>query len=200
MTAPIPRTLETPPRTTGNAQQDFPIMIDWFYRAYQVIVQAVNYINEQVQETPDLDINDLPDPTNTTLAQAQNTANLAYALADQADGKADTAQAEVDAVEVTVASHTTSIATLNAKFAGNVDGTVTVSDANTGATVTFGTAQVDTNYTVMIQPKTISGAPATNAYIIKTKTYGTADFSFTLIAAPGVGSSITYDWQLVRNT
>jgi len=42
---PIPRTLETPPRTTGNVQQDFPILIDWFYRAYQVITQSVNYIN-----------------------------------------------------------------------------------------------------------------------------------------------------------
>lgn len=199
MTAPIPRTLETPPRSTGNVQQDYPILIDWIYRAYQVIVQSVNYINSQI-ETGDLDLTDLPDPATATVASAQETANSAYALADQADGKADTAQAEVDAVEATVTTHTSQISTLNTRFAGNVDGTVTATDASAGETVTFGVAQADTNYTVMIQAKSITGAPADGAYAIKTKTYGTADFSFTLVAAPGVGASVTYDWQLIRNT
>lgn len=42
---PIPRTLETPPRTTGNPQLDLPLLVDWFYRAYQVITESVRYIN-----------------------------------------------------------------------------------------------------------------------------------------------------------
>ena len=70
---PIPRTLETPPRTTGIVQNDLPILIDWFYRAYQVITQSVAYINSQVNN-PDFSVADLPDPSNTTLAQAQQTA------------------------------------------------------------------------------------------------------------------------------
>lgn len=42
---PIPRTLEPPPRSTGNASLDLPILLDWFYRAYQVIQESVDYIN-----------------------------------------------------------------------------------------------------------------------------------------------------------
>jgi hypothetical protein len=42
---PIPRTLETPPRTTGDPQLDLPLLVDWFYRAYQVITESVKYIN-----------------------------------------------------------------------------------------------------------------------------------------------------------
>ena len=156
---PIPRTLETPPRSTGNAQADFPIMIDWFYRAYQVIVQAVNYINSQVQGVEDISILDLPDPASATVASAQGTANIAYALAEQADGKADTAQSEVDTLEGTVSGHTSSIATNTSNISSNttaiaaatarlnqfVGGTVTISEANTSESVTFGTAQADTN-------------------------------------------------------
>lgn len=40
------RTLETPPRTTGNPQQDLPLLVDWFYRAYQVIQESVKFIND----------------------------------------------------------------------------------------------------------------------------------------------------------
>ena len=47
MVVPIPRTLETPPRTTGDPQLDLPLLVDWFYRAYQVITQSVDYINGQ---------------------------------------------------------------------------------------------------------------------------------------------------------
>ena len=183
---PIPRTLETPPRSTGNAQKDFPIMIDWFYRAYQVIQAAVNFINGQVTENPDLDVTNLPDPATSTIAQAQTTANQAYALAVESSDATETAQTEIDALET--------------KFAANVDGTVTISDAAVGDTVAFAAAQADTNYTVMIQAKSITGAPATGAYTKQTKTYATGNFSFTLVAAPGAGTSITFDWQLVRNT
>lgn len=169
--APIPRTLEPPPRTTGNAAQDFPIIIDWFWRAYQVIVQAVNFINSQIDGS-DLDISALPDPATATVASAQQTANLAYALASQTDDR----------------------------LAGYISGTVLVDDANTGASVVFTDEQVDANYRIIIQAKTTAGAPASDAYHIASKTYNTTGFSFTLVAAPGVGTGITFEWQLIRNT
>lgn len=171
MVTPIPRTLEPPPRSTGNATQDFPILIDWFWRAYQVIVEAVNFINSQIGEV-DLDVAALPDPETATVSSAQSTANLAYALADQ---NAD-------------------------RLAGMISGEVVVDNANTGATVNFTEAQIDDDYRVIIQAKATSGAPASDAYLIATKTYSTASFSFTLVAAPGVGTSITFEWQLMRNS
>lgn len=193
MTTPIPRTLENPPRSTGRPELDFPILVDYIYKAYQVIVQAVNYINAQVQENPNLNVNDLPDPTNTTLAQAQTTANLAYALADQADGKADILDPRVDTAE-------TDIDNLQARVNGFITDTFTVTDGFTGATVTFGTAQVDDQYTIHLQPKSFTSTPAQGAFIISSKTYNATDFSVTLYQAPGVGTSVTYEWRLIRNT
>jgi hypothetical protein len=170
--------LESPPRTTGNAQQDFPIMIDWFYRAYQVIVQAVNYINQQV-DVIEPGPGTLPDPGTATVATAQETANLAYLLAFQANTNAN------DAIETI----------------GRFDsGVVNVADPATGATVTLSPAQPDTNYSVFIQPKSITGAPAAGAYVVTGKTYNTGDFSFTISAAPGGGNAVSFDWQLIRKT
>lgn len=170
MTAPIPRTLETPPRTTGNATADLPILIDWFWRAYQVITQSVAYINSQVNN-PDFNVADLPDPTNTTLAQAQQTANDAYNLAN------------------------TAINRLN----GFISGSFTLSDADTGAVVTFNTPQVDANYRVLVQPVDFTGTPPTDAFIVAEKSYTAASFTVIMIGTPGLGNTTTFDWQLIRN-
>lgn len=190
---PIPRTLETPPRTTGNAQFDFPLMIDWMYRAYLVIVQSVAYINQQVQENPNLSVTDLPDPGSTTLAQAQLTANLAYALADQANNKADALDPRLDTAEA-------NITTLTNRLDGFITDTFTISEAFDGVNVTFGTAQPDANYTIVVQPISFVGTPSANAFIVKEKTYSAADFSVTMYAAPGIGNSVTFEWRLIRNS
>src|ERR1035437_7118184 len=97
---PVPRPLETPPRTTGNIQQDMPILINWFWRAYQVISQSVAYINSQVTN-PAFSVANLPDPLNTTLAQAQTTANNAYNLANTANVTANNDAAAITALNVT---------------------------------------------------------------------------------------------------
>lgn len=175
---PIPRTLETPPRTTGNAQQDFPIIVDWMYRAYQVIQQSVAFINAQVTDNPDLDINDLPNPETTTLAQAQSTANEAYALASQADNKAD---------EITESS-----------LKVLLSDTFVLNDSFNEATVTFTEAQADTDYQVIVQAKETTGTPPVGAYIVQSKEYNTDDFIVTMNSSPGSGNSITFEWQLIR--
>lgn len=41
----IPNTLEHPPRSTGDMQRDYPTILDWFWSAYHVIQQSVDYIN-----------------------------------------------------------------------------------------------------------------------------------------------------------
>lgn len=50
-----PEPLERPPRTTGNAQQDFPIIIDWMWKAYQVINQSIQYIIDQASASEEID-------------------------------------------------------------------------------------------------------------------------------------------------
>ncbi len=168
---PIPRTLETPPRTTGNLQQDMPLLINWFWRAYQVIQQSVAYINSQVTN-PAFNVADLPDPANTTLAQAQTTANNAYNLANTANKRID----------------------------GFFTGTFTIADAGTGVTVTFNTKQLDNNYRVFVQAVGSAGSPPVDAYVVAQKTYTATDFAVIMVAAPGMGNSVDFEWQLIRNS
>jgi hypothetical protein len=199
MTVPLPKTLETPPRTTGKAEQDLPILIDWLWSAYQVIQQSVAYINSQIN-TADISFANLPDPQTTTLAQAQQTANDAYSLANQADGKGDDNADDIVALDASVATHTADIAAQQALWAGLISGTVTIGAADVGFTVTFGTAQADTDYTVNVQAVSSTGAPVIGAFVIKQKTYTVNDFSVILYAAPGAGAGVTFEWQLIRNT
>lgn len=170
--APIPRTLETPPRTTGNSQQDLPILIDWFWRAYQVIQQAVNYINVVVNPNI-IVVENLPDPNGTTLAQAQQTANDAYSLAIQCKNRLD----------------------------GFIAGTFQTQDADIGVEVTFTNAQPDINYRVVVQAVGIEGTPPVEAFTPKTKTYATDKFTVIFLGTPGDPlNKITFEWQLIRNS
>lgn len=177
---PIPRQLESPPRTTGNATQDFPLIIDWIWRAYQIIQQAVNYINDQIEENPDITVTDLPNPQTSTVAQAQLTANQAYQIATLARNTANR---------------------VSDILARNAHGTVIVADAADNGTVTFATPQPDANYSVILQAVASAGMLlSANEYVVTSKTYNQNDFSFTLRGAPGIGNSITFGWTLIRNT
>lgn len=174
----LPRTLENPPRTTGNPQQDLPILIDWFWRAYQVITQAVLYINNEVSPTI-FTVANLPDPNGTTLFQAQQTANDAFSIATTANNLAEANKARLD---------------------GQISDTFTVSETDVGAEVTFGTEQPDTDYRIIVQPLSETGTPSSDAYTVKTKTYATDKFTVIMLSSPGSGNSITYEWQLIRNS
>lgn len=240
-TVPVPQPLEPPPRSTGDAQNDYPLLLNWLQRAYQNILQAVQYINQQVT-APDFDPTNLPDPATATTASAQQTANDAYVLAGQAEDKAEAAQTDADTAQTTattaqttantaatdatnalaaastaqtdattaLSNASTALSTANsaqslantnaAVLARMVSGTTTVSDASTGATVTFGSAQPDTAYTVNVQAKSSTGGPSIDSFVVISKTYATGNFSFTIGAAPGVGNSVTFEWQLIRIT
>ena len=183
--APIPRTLEAPPRTTGDAQQDLPILIDWFYRAYQVITQSVTYINSQV-DSGDVTVANLPDPNSTTLAAAQQTANNAYTLADTVQNDLEDAVNDIEALQERVTD------------INSIYGTFDISDTDVGIELTFVEEQPDTDYRVIVQPLSNTGSPANNAFIVKEKTYATDKFTVIMLAAPGAGDTITYEWQLIR--
>lgn len=164
--------LETPPRTTGNAQSDIPILVDWFYKAYLAISRAIQFINGQVTANPDLTITDLPNPATSTVAQAQTTANEAYILA--------------------------TVVRQNIQK-GHVFGTFTITGAADSATVALPEDQPDTDYRIIIQAISTTGTPNTDSYNVKSKSYSVDDFSVTLVAAPGVSNSVTFEWQMIRN-
>lgn len=230
---PIPQPLETPPRSTGNAQSDLPLLLNWLTRAYQVITQSVAYINQQVNE-PDFNPVDLPDPQNTTLAQAQDTANQSYTLASQAKDIADEAKTTADsaqddatqaladaaAAQITANTAATNAASALAAAASALaaaiaaqnsanqalaifsrfeKGSFVVGAASTGGVVTI-SAQPDTAYTVNLQALTSTGTPPIDAFVVTSKSYTTGNFTFTVGAVPGVGNSVTYEWQLIRKT
>lgn len=166
------RPLETPPRTSGNAQADIPILVDWLYKAYLSIKSAIDFINGQVKDNPNLELTNLPDPANSTIAQAQTTANQAYTLA---------AKVQDDIQN------------------GHVSGTVTISDTADSATVNLAVNQPDANYRVILQAISFTATPASGAFTVKSKSYSANSFSVTLVAAPGSGNSVTFEWQMIRN-
>lgn len=210
---PIPKTLESPPRTTGNIQQDMPILINWFWRAYQVITQSVAYINSQVTN-PEFNVAALPDPANTTLASAQLTANNAYNLANTANIEginntnslvtinSDIATIEGDLTTKTanIAANTLAIAAQAVLWSNLVSGTFTISNAAVSSVIAFGAPETNLAYKVMVQAISSTGAPPVGAFAVAQKTYTVNNFTVTMFSAPGAGNSVTYEWQLIRNT
>lgn len=167
------RVLETPPRTSGNAQNDIPLLVDWMYKLYLTMKSAIDFINGQVKENPNLELTELPDPATSTIAQAQQTANDAYILS---------AKIQDDIQN------------------GHVFGSFTVSDLANSATVNLAAApQPDTAYRVIVQATGSSGAADNGAFTVKSKSYSENSFSVTLVAAPGSGASVTFEWQMIRN-
>jgi len=71
-----------PPTLTGDAQSDMMGVIDWMWDLYAMMAVQQGPLNPNTQTTPQpWDPNNLPQPSNTTLATAQQTANLAWKFA-----------------------------------------------------------------------------------------------------------------------
>lgn len=169
-----------PPRIVATAQTD-PNLISlsqWFDDFYKAAVIEGFFLNvvEEGTENP-TPPGELPDPASTTLATAQKTANDAYLLAQAAQATATSANNRVKDWQ---------------------RGSVTVSDAATTGTITFAPAQTNTNYMILIQVKSTSGAPPLDATLVIAKTYNQNDCVFTLNAAPGAGKSVTFEWVMIR--
>ncbi|MBN2447661.1 MAG: hypothetical protein JXO22_13085 [Phycisphaerae bacterium] len=79
----------------------------------------------------------------------------------------------------------------------NTMGKASIVDAATSVAVAFSIAELDFNYVVRITPVQTSGTPATGSLqgIAINKT--TAGFDISVPTAPGVGSSVTYVWEIV---
>lgn len=115
-------------------------------------------------------LSNLIDPTSATAASAQATANSALSLATVNDGRLNDIKA----------------------------GTVTVSGTATAAAASFATAFADTAYYVAYGVESVTGAPASGSYTPSGTAKTVNDLTLSLLAAPGAGNAITYNWIAVR--
>lgn len=206
--------LPSPPRSTGNAQQDYPLIVDWLYKVYNGLSAFV-----QGQTVPEFNPGTLPDPASSNIATAQATANSAFTLANQAENDAHTAQttatsagtaASAASAAAGVAAAAAAAAQSTANTAKAVTdiiskwfaGQVTISDAATSAVHTFsgGEAEANTSYSVLMTATAQTGTPASGSATIISITKTTANITFNVETAPGVGNSVTFDFLALRFT
>lgn len=79
----------------------------------------------------------------------------------------------------------------------NRAGKVTITDAATSSVVSFPATEADATYIIRINVVSTTGSPASGAYTALALSKATTGFTLTPLAAPGVGSSVTYVWELV---
>lgn len=86
------------------------------------------------------------------------------------------------------------LAKVLALVAARETGSFTIADAATITTVTLKTKRPDTKYRVVASAVSSTGAPASGAFTVKGVTKAADSFVVTLSAAPGAGTSVTFDF------
>ena len=81
----------------------------------------------------------------------------------------------------------------------NFGGAASVTATSATHTVTFATAEPDTNYRVLISINSVTGTPAAGANRVLSVAKGTAGFTVTFEAAAGAGNAVTFAWMLFRS-
>lgn len=82
--------------------------------------------------------------------------------------------------------------------ANNLRGSVTISDANTTAAVSFATAETDTSFFVIVSATVSAGTPAAGSTRCYVTNQATSGFTINLEAAPGAGNSVRVSWFIIR--
>lgn len=164
-----------PPRISGEPEKDLVALNQWAWDFYNAQRLSNNAISGVDFASDDFDPSTLPDPAATNLAQAQQTANEAYTLANEANETAEPLQSwEL--------------------------GQLTIDGTNTVGTFTFSSEQADTSYFVFLQPIGTTGSPTTDSLIVIDVTKATDDIEVTIQTAPGSGNSVIFDVLIARLT
>jgi len=82
--------------------------------------------------------------------------------------------------------------------ARNLRGVLTISDGATTGVTRFNAGESDDGYFVTVTPVSARGSPAPGSNRIRSVTKSSGGFAVTVEAAPGPGSSVTFDWHLIR--
>lgn len=200
--------LPRPPRSTGDAQRDYPLLVDWMYSLYRAITAYA-----QTQDVSELfNPASLPDPSRTNIATAQLTANQSYTLANTAKNLANAAQttantgvtnaaaaqATATAAASAAATAQSTATTANNRTADWFDGSATVNAGGTTGVFTFGASEPDANYRVLATAVSKTGTPNAGSETIVSITKATGSLTINVAADPGVGNSVTFDILVVR--
>jgi len=158
-----------PPRFSGDSDARFAQLVNYVWDLFAKLQLTDLFVRftEAFGGTA-FDPGSLPDPSTSTIPQAQETANNAFTLA------------------------AANFSTLG------VVGQFTVSDTDTEATVTLAAAEANADYKVFAVAQDFTGAAADGAFTVKKIAKTTADFTVTLVAAPGAGTDVTFDYWLRR--
>lgn len=210
----------SPPRFTGDQDTDNNSLKRWLGAFHENTVLGTRLLDPNKQFVPDaFDPTNLPDPTDSSIANAQQTANQAYTNgAAQAANALSVAQSGIDGLdtrvttlETTVTAHGTRLTTdetnitavtttansalskANQALAQGpvLHGQLTVVNLSTTGVLTFA-AQVGTLRAVII-PHSKFGTPPDGAFIIESVTYTSTSVTVTVRAAPGSSNVVTFD-------
>lgn len=172
-----------PPRLTGVPEQDLLIVAAHLNEIYQN-----NFINYQVTkqvtgyDPASFDPSKLPDPANTTLGQAQKTANDAYALANAAKSDASAVKTETDNIKYWKHGYVTVGGSINNKE-------YVFSDSE---------KQPDANYNIVFSCDNYTGTPSFDSTQVIKCVRAADRFTVTVNTAPGADNSVTLHWQIRR--
>ena len=169
-----------PPRQTGNAEEDILSIAQWANAFYKAVVlegeyAKANQVLGALADLPeDFDTADLTDPASATVATAQQTANDGYLLGLQAIELITSLRADLD------------------------EGTFTISNVETSKVVDLNADQEDDGYQVVITPRSYTGSPVGDAFLITGITPAIDSFTVAVAGAPGAATSVTYGWVIYR--
>lgn len=157
-----------PPRWEGDPKRDIASLSSWINQFYERAILE-DYFATTVAGSSDFDPSSLPDPANTNLQQAQQTANEAYILANVADQR-----------------------TRNW-----IIGTVSVTETDLTVIYTFEEPQPDADYKVILTRASESD-PAAGANAIEVVDKTVDDFTVTFDTVPGAGNTVDWDFLVCR--
>ena len=188
------------------ASANINALLRWAWDFYTAVILEQEFLQLAGQfDVSAFDPSSLPDPSNSTIAKAQQTANEAYTLAAVAILNAATAQTAADAAQADATQAIADAATAqtaadlaNTKLIEH--GQITISGTATTGDFTFAVAEPDTSYFVSALAVAETGTPAAGSKDISTVTKATDKFTLNLAVAPGVGNSVTFDVQALRNS
>lgn len=208
-----------PPRQTGDAERDKKSMEHWFNALYKNAVEETRLLDPARQYAPDdFDPDNLFDPEDSSIANAQLTANRAYpavaaAAAAQEDASTAIATSISASEDATLASAnastalTTANAAATAADAAQDDATQALADAaealdhgsqemftiavaGTGRTGTH-SVSISGSYYAMCQVRSFTGTPPDGAFIIESLNHSST-LTLTVRTAPGGSNSVIF--------
>lgn len=209
-----------PVESAADAATAIAALLRWAWDFYRAVILEQEFVQAAGQfDVSAFDPSALPDPSNSTIAKAQQTANEAFTLAavailnadsarlaadaaqaDATQALADAAAAQVDATQALADAATAQTAADLANTKLIEQGQVTITGTATTGDFTFTSAEPDTSYFVGALAVADTGTPAAGSKDISTVTKATNKFTLNLAVAPGAGNSVTFDVQALRNS